>query len=138
MPRKHDWLRLSGGNRCEPARLRTVFLSLDSQPFCHLSFRRKIIQRNWRRENADGRIAIVRPSRRVLRELLRMRKAEDGTKIIPHPEEAAKRPSRRTHDWNPALRRFAHSFGSRNPQTRPVIMDAGFRRHYSRMFGVFI
>ena len=49
----------------------------------------------------------VRPSRRALRALLRMRYTFDGTKEIPHPEEAAKRPSRRTRDADPASFRIS-------------------------------
>src|SRR5260370_34325562 len=58
--------------------------------------------------------AIVRPSRRALRALLRMRESIDGTNNFPHPEEAAlrdaakaapqgkpERPSRRTRDRDP-------------------------------------
>src|SRR3981189_3508352 len=44
----------------------------------------------------------VRASRRALRALLSMRDTIDGIKKIPHPEEAAKRPSRRTHRADPA------------------------------------
>src|SRR5882724_1757915 len=60
-------------------------------------------------------MGVVHPSRRALRALLRMRQIFDGTKEIPHPEEAApsgrrlaaaprdeERPSRRTHDTDPA------------------------------------
>jgi hypothetical protein len=43
------------------------------------------------------RIAVVRASRRAPRALLSMRYFVDGIKESPHPEEAAKRPSRRTH-----------------------------------------
>ena len=47
-------------------------------------------------------ITIVRPSRRTLRVPLRMRYASDRTKKISHPEEAAERPSRRTHRARPS------------------------------------
>ncbi|HMK68777.1 MAG TPA: GIY-YIG nuclease family protein, partial [Stellaceae bacterium] len=40
----------------------------------------------------------VRPSRRPLRDLLRMRTLLNGIPIPPHPEERAERASRRTHD----------------------------------------
>src|SRR5882672_10338881 len=36
-----------------------------------------------------------------------MRQIFDGTKKIPHPEEAAKRPSRRTRDADPASLRIS-------------------------------
>src|SRR6266446_8478436 len=49
-----------------------------------------------------GCIAAVRPSRCALQALLRMRYIFDGIKKIPHPEEAAERPSRRTHRVCPA------------------------------------
>ena len=46
-------------------------------------------------------ITVVRPSRRAPRALLRMRYLLDHIKEEPHPEEAAKRLSRRTHDAGP-------------------------------------
>src|SRR6266404_7219082 len=55
-----------------------------------------------------GCIAAVRPSRCALQALLRMRYIFDGIKKIPHPEEAAERPSRRTHRVCPAQFQFFH------------------------------
>jgi hypothetical protein len=52
---------------------------------------------------------VVRPSRRPLCGLLRMRYAFDGIKKTPHPEEAAKQLSRRTHCANPADLQFFHT-----------------------------
>src|SRR6266851_1994732 len=46
---------------------------------------------------AWSRRIAMRPSRRALRALLRMRLSFDDIEKEPHPEEAAKRPSRRTH-----------------------------------------
>jgi hypothetical protein len=51
-----------------------------------------------------GGIVVVHASRRALRAFLSMREVFDGIKKIPHPEEAAKRPSRRTHRADPANR----------------------------------
>ncbi len=52
----------------------------------------------WRgRYGADtGCRRLVRPSRRMLRILLRMRSRVRGRTSVPHPEEPAKRASRRT------------------------------------------
>jgi hypothetical protein len=41
--------------------------------------------------------------------LLSLRYSFDGTKKTPHPEEAAKRPSRRTYNADPNIRRFPDS-----------------------------
>ena len=45
--------------------------------------------RGWARIEAKGCITFLRPSRRPLRGLLRMRYSFDRTKKMPHPEEAA-------------------------------------------------
>src|SRR5438132_1268986 len=55
------------------------------------------VLRVGRNNLAAPRAVGVRASRRALRALLSMRKTFDGIKKAPHPEEAAKRPSRRTH-----------------------------------------
>ena len=62
-----------------------------------------------------GCIAAVRASRRTLRVLLSMREAFDGIKKIPHPEEAAKQLSRRTHGRDAANREFPYTLESRDP-----------------------
>jgi hypothetical protein len=62
-----------------------------------------------------GCIAAVRASRRALRVLLSMREASDGIKKIPHPEEAAKQLSRRTHGADPADREFPFTLESGGP-----------------------
>jgi len=46
--------------------------------------------------------AVVRASRRARGALLSMRKVLDALRKGPHPEEAAKQPSRRTHSADPA------------------------------------
>ena len=46
--------------------------------------------RGWARIERKGRITVLRPSRRALRALLRMRYTFDKIKKIPHPEEAAR------------------------------------------------
>src|SRR5438876_7876158 len=58
-------------------------------------------------------MTVVRPSRRAPWALLRMRQVFDGIKKIPHPEEAAKRPSRRTHGDRGGV--------GRDCVTRPVV-----------------
>jgi AraC-like DNA-binding protein/mannose-6-phosphate isomerase-like protein (cupin superfamily) len=55
----------------------------------------------------------VRASRRARWALLSMRKVFDGIEKFPHPEEAAKRPSRRAHGVNPADRQFPDSLCNR-------------------------
>src|SRR5437667_11847698 len=65
-------------------------------------------------------MTFVRPSRRAHWALLRMRYVFDGIKIIPHPEEAAERPSRRTHAINPAECKPPHN--ARAPRFRGVTM----------------
>jgi hypothetical protein len=62
----------------------------------------------WPNRRRKGGNEAGRASRRALWALLSMRKA-DGIEKIPHPEEAAKRPSRRTHGADPANRRFPDS-----------------------------
>src|SRR6185312_9623726 len=66
----------------------------------------------WPAISRSMAVDAVRPSRRALQALLRTRQIFDGTKEIPHPEEAAKRPSRRTRDVNPALPGFPHNLES--------------------------
>src|SRR5713101_9528452 len=61
-------------------------------------------------------IAVVRASRRALWALLSMREGFDDIKKIPHPEEAAKRLSRRTHRADPAQFQFFHTLESGNPR----------------------
>jgi hypothetical protein len=55
---------------------------------------------------AQSCIGVVGASRRALQALLRMRSVVYGINGIPHPEEAAERPSRRTHNADPADRQF--------------------------------
>jgi hypothetical protein len=61
-----------------------------------------------------GCIATVRASIRARCAPLGIRKTFDGSEKIPHPEEAAKWPSRRTHCVNPADRRFLYPRDTRN------------------------
>ena len=59
---------------------------------CHPSLSRLIrwvSPRGWARIGMKGCRTGLRPSRRRLRQLLRMRVGLDGIKKIPHPEEAA-------------------------------------------------
>jgi len=55
----------------------------------------------WQRLKREFCRTALRPSRRTLRVLLRMRYVYGGIKKDPHPEEPAQRASRRTHNADP-------------------------------------
>src|ERR1700687_115433 len=58
----------------------------------------------------------LRASRRALRALLSMRYPVDGIKERPHPEEAAKRPSRRTRSIDPTQPLLTRRAAGRGPR----------------------
>jgi hypothetical protein len=59
-----------------------------------------------------------------------MREAFDGIKKIPHPEEAAKQLSRRTHGAGPADREFPYSRLRREDESRRIPVNKPYESEH--------
>jgi hypothetical protein len=73
-----------------------------------------------KKEGAEQAPCVVRDAPSAL---LTMRYVVDGFKKNPHPEEAAKRPSRRTHYADPAIRRFICRTVQKNKIGCPYVLQ---------------